>query len=389
VVNEDDYWALREDCADIPVADIGEMVDRRRTGRGPRSRRVAAVALIVALVTAGGVVAAHVSNDNGARRRVSSGTQHSVKTIDDGQARLDVLAALNTTTASGSFTIHYLLTTSPGNGTTTTTETVPCRTAVLQSPPAIGGPVSEPVQVVGGCGYAGPEPTNVTISGDGVVHVDPTAMATTASVPSLGEITTRVDGTNVWEDGGANYGMASASTGPGSPLSQFANLVSGTLGRREGAIAMNSLASPTGYLDIAKQAITATSKVGDATVDGVPVQQYDVTIDTMKALDVPALTPEETKATTAALAVLRQEGYTTTSVQLSIDALGFIRRAHTVVHFADGGMVTGDTTFSDFGCSSVVLRANGPSIVPNPAGCAAPATTTTVTAPISSTTPTT
>ena len=213
----------------------------------------------------------------------------------------------------------------------------------------------------------------MTISGEGVVHVDPTAMVTTAQVPNLGEITTRVDGTRVWEDGGANYGMTpSSNNGPGSPLSQFASLVAGTLGRREGAVAMNSLASPTGYLDIAKEAITASSKLDDAVVDGVPVHVYAVTIDTMKSLDRPGLT---TRGDQDDLGRARRrssaEGYTTTTVRLSIDGLGFIRQAHTVVSFADGGTVTGDTTFSDFGCSSVVMLANGPSIVANPDGCRA------------------
>ncbi len=133
---------------------------------------------------------------------------------------------------------------------------------------------------------------------------------------------------------------------------------------------MNSLASPTGYLDFAKAAITGASARGGSVVEGVPVQRYDITIDTMKALDRTDLTAEEIKATTTTLALLRNEGYTTTSVQLSIDGLGFIRRAVTVVHFADGGTVTGDTTFSEFGCSTVAMLPNGPSILANSSGCA-------------------
>jgi hypothetical protein len=142
---------------------------------------------------------------------------------------------------------------------------------------------------------------------------------------------------------------------------------------------MTNMASPTGYLDIAKEGITSTAKVGDAVVDGVSVQEYSVTIDTMHSLDRPGLTPEEIKATTAALKVLAAEHYSSTTVTLSVDGLGFIRRAHTVVRFTDGGTVTGDTTFSDFGCASVLLLANGPSIVSDPGGCrpAAPSSTTT------------
>ncbi len=369
----DEYWALREDD-DVPVADL---TDERKPPRrrAPQSRRWAAAALVVALGTAGVVFAVHASNgsnDNGAHRRVATPTHDKVATIDDGQALGDVLAALGTTTASGSFHIHYVLTSKPGDQPTPTTNAGgPCTTVVG------GGGISidarSPTgQATVGCGYpVTPDPQNVTISGEGVVHLDPTAMVSTANVSGFGVITTRVDGTNVWEDGGGNYGLApSTKTGTGAPLSQFADLVMGTLGRREGAIAMNSLASPSGYLDVAKEAIGDASAHGNAVVDGVQVIVYDVTLDTMKALDRPGLTSEETAATKAALDVLRAEGYEKTSVQLSVDALGFIRRAQTVVSFSDGGTVSADTTFSDFGCASVEMLPNGPSIVPDPTGCA-------------------
>jgi hypothetical protein len=380
IVNDDEYWMLRENGRQesVPLADLSDESGGRR--RGPRSRRIAALLLAAAVVAAGAVGIARMTNDsNTPRRRVEPGTHRSVK-INDSQARVDVLAALNSTTASGSFKIHFRLSAEPAPGSSTTSTTCPPFVGTEGNVPnttSIGAGI---VVCGGGYTYSGPDNNRVTISGDGVVHVEPTAMVTTAQVPNLGEITTRVDGTRVWEDGGANYGMTpSSDNGPGSPLSQFASLVSGTLGRREGAIAMNSLASPTGYLDIAKESITASSKLDDAVVNGVPVHVYEVTIDTMKALERPGLTSEEIKATTAALDTLRAEGYTTTTVRLSIDGLGFIRRAHTVVSFDDGGTVTGDTTFSDFGCSSVVMLANGPSIVANPDGCtsATPAPITT------------
>jgi hypothetical protein len=368
----DEYWALREDHDEVPVADLSDERKRPRAP-GPRSRRWAAVVLVVALGAAGVVVAAHASNDNGARRRVATGTHRKVATIDDGQARGDVLSALSTTTASGSFHIRYSLTSAAGTApaTTTTNAGGPCITVVIGGGMSIDR--SSPVgKATVDCGYpVTVDPQNVTISGEGVVHLDPTAMVSTANVSGLGEITTRVDGTNVWEDGGGNYGLApSTKTGPGAPLSQFAGLVMGTLGRREGAIAMSSLASPSGYLDMAKEAIGDASAHGNAVVDGVQVIVYDVTLDTMKSLDRPGLTPEEIATTQAALAVLRSEGYEKTSVQLSVDALGFIRRAQTVIAFSDGGTVSADTTFSDFGCSSVEMLPNGPSIVPDPTGCA-------------------
>ena len=367
-MNDDDYWMLREnsDAQSVPVADLSDEGGGRR--RGPRSRRVAALVLAVAVAVAGIVVAARVTDDaNHGRRQVEPGTHLNVK-IGDNQARVDVLAALSSTTASGSFKIHFRLSAQPGSGPKAP---MTCLSQTAGSDSVTPGSLPDAPYSLCARGIAGPDNTSVTISGEGVVHVDPTAMVTTAQVPNLGEITTRVDGNRVWEDGGANYGMTpSSNNGPGSPLSQFASLVEGTLGRREGAIAMNNLASPTGYLDIAKGAITASSKLDDAVVDGVPVRVYQVTIDTMKSLDRPGLTSEEIGATTAALNLLRAEGYTTTTVRLSIDGLGFIRQAHTVVSFADGGTVTGDTTFSGFGCSSVVMLDNGPSIVANPDGCA-------------------
>ena len=366
---EDEYAALREPGgrADVPVADLSD--DGGRT-RGPKSRRVAAALLVVAVVGAGVVVAARVTSDpNKARRQVEPGPHENGK-ISDGQARVDVLSALNSTTASGSFKIRFRLSADPGPNASTTTTTCPAFVGTEGNVPNTYSSGGGGVVFCGG-DYPGADTRSVTIAGEGVVHVDPTAMVTTAQVPNLGEITTRVDGTSVWEDGGANYGMTpSSNNGPGSPLAQFASLVGGTLGRRERAVAMNSLASPTGYLDIAKEAITASSKLDDAVVDGVPVHVYEVTIDTMKSLDRPGLTREEILTTSAALKTLGAEGYTTTIVRLSIDGLGFIRQAHTVVSFADGGTVTGDTTFSGFGCSSVVMLANGPSIVANPDGCA-------------------
>jgi len=371
--------------SDVPVAELADEERRPQRRSRSRSRRVGALVVVIVLLTAGGVFAARAGNDaNGARRKVASAKHPKVKVVDDAKARVNVLAALSNTTSSGSFKIRYILKASPG--TTPSTTTLP---AASCGPIYGAGGTTMVLPGPANCYASGAAPNNVTISGEGVVHVTPTAMVTTSNVPNLGEITTRVDGTNVWEDGGANYGMApSAKTGPGSPLSEFAGLVMGTLGRREGAIAMTNMASPTGYLDIAKEGITSTAKVGDAIVDGVPVQEYTVTIDTMHALDRPGLTAEEIKATTAALDVLKSERYSATTVTLSVDGLGFIRRAHTVIGFADGGTVTGDTTFSDFGCSSVVLLANGPSIVSNPTGCRPKAPTPpSTTAPATATTP--
>ena len=369
----DDGWSSDDD---IPVADLSEGVRKRRVSRRTRLRRFAALALAVVVVGAGVLVAARSShNDNGVRQLVDPGTQHAVKGVDDGHSRADVLAALRVTTGSGSFKIHYHLSETPAPvSTTTTVPSNACGTNALAIP-ADG-------YIVPACGYAGSEPHDVAISGDGVVNVNPTAMVTSSQVPGLGLIVTRVNGTDVWEEGGGNYGMAAGSgstIAPGAPLSQFAGLVMGTLGRREGAIAMNSMASPTGYLDLAQQAITATSSLGDSVVDGVRTRDYEVAIDSSQ--DRSGLTPEEARTAAAAQQVLAEEGYRATIVRLSIDGLGFIRRAQTTVTFADGGTVNADTTFSDFGCSTVAITLKGPSIVSDPAACAPSSPTSDTTAP--------
>jgi hypothetical protein len=322
-------WGSGED---IPVAELSDDATTRRPGgRGPRSRRVAALALSIAVLIGGTVVAKRAADDaNGARRRVSSDAHRKVATVSDGQARVDVLSALRATTRSGSFAIHSTLSETSADGT-----------------------------------------TNAPIVADGTVNVDPMAMVATSNV-SGAEITARVNGTDVWETGGGNFGMsADATSGPGAPLSQFAGLVTGSLGAREGAVAMHSMASPTGYLDLAEQSITAASWIGDAVFGGVSVHRYEVDVDAAKVLDRPGLSPEELKAGAAALEQLRLQGYRTTTVRLSIDANGFVRRTQTTVRFAEGGTVDADVTFSDFGCSTVVMLPNGPSIVPDPAGCAA------------------
>jgi len=323
----DDYWALREDDdrdAGVSLAELTEEPKRPRTRRR-RARRLAAALLIGALVGATVVVVSRLSNDSHDRqRRVTSGPGRDATTVGNDQARLDVLSALGTTTGAGSFKLHSTLTESSGTG--------------------------------------------LTIVADSTVNVDPIAMVATANVGGSA-ITTRVNGTDVWEAGGADYGLPDGATGPGAPLSQFASLVTGTLGPRQGAVAMSSLASPTGYLDLAEQEITAASLQGTAVVNGVAVREYQVDVDARRMLDRPGLTAEEIKTATAAIALLEQQGYQTTTVRLSVDANGYVRRTQTSVRFADGVTVDADVTLSDYGCSTVSVGPGGPEIVPNPVGC--------------------
>ncbi len=189
-----------------------------------------------------------------------------------------------------------------------------------------------------------------------------------------------------------NYGLAPGSqeSGPGASLSGFAGLVEGTLGARSGALAMGGLASPTGYLDLDQSMITGADQTGTGTVDGVPVTVYEISIDPAQGADVPGINAEEAKAITDAAALLKQQGYTGTTTQVSVDASGYIRQTRSVAHFSDGSTSTSESTFSDFGCAGTVLMPGQTGPTTPPAGCVSPdtgvAASTASTVPSSSTT---
>ncbi|HEX3979936.1 MAG TPA: hypothetical protein VHW93_01870, partial [Acidimicrobiales bacterium] len=275
---------------------------------------------------------------------------------------------------------------------------------VLSPGNAVGGvsgesiPPGQPVQTEectgGGGSFSGPAASSSPTTGKGTIDTDPFGMVAVSNVPGLGQITLRDNGTNVWEFGGANYGLApgSSESGPGASLSGFASLVEGTLGARQGALAMGGLASPTGYLDLDQSMITGADQTGTGTVDGVPVTVYEISINPAQGADVPGINAEEAKAITDSAAILKQQGYTGTTVQVSVDASGYIRQTQSVAHFSDGSTTSSESTFSDFGCAGTVLMPGqtGPSAPPP--GCVSPdtgvaTTTTTSTVPPSSTVP--
>jgi hypothetical protein len=335
-VRDDDYWALRESGTDdIPVVDLTDGRRARRRGHRRDSRRWAAATVVLAVGVAAVAVATRAGDT--ATPPNTDAIHRKVVTTHDGDARAEVLAALHATTGSGSFHIHSELSDSSGRGT--------------------------------------------SIVANGIVNVHPTVLVSTANVGAYGEITARIDGNRVWEAGGAYYGMSpGALSGPGAPLSQFAGLVVSTLGPREGAVSMDGMASPTGYLDLAEQAITAASWIDDTVLDGVTVHEYQVTVDAARMVQRPDLTSEERATALAALALLHQEGYESTTVRLAVDDTGLIRHTHTTVHFAGGGTVEVDALLSDFGCSSIEMLPSGPEIVPHPDGCSAAAPTPATTA---------
>jgi hypothetical protein len=368
---------------------------------GPRSHRrrtvgialisvvcVAAVAVPVSLTLASGSgppVLPHV-----AQKQVPS---H----LPAGQAQRQVLAALSATTSSGSFNVTYEFDPATPPTASTTTTTPPCSSAGVELVvPSRDSASNTGADVPKNCIVEGGGDPEVSVQGQGTIDTAPFAMVATSNVTGLGLITLRDNGTDVWEFGGADYGLSPGSTdnGPGQSLSGFAGLVESTLGQRQGALAMGGLSSPTGYLDLDQSMITGADQTGTGTVDGTPVTIYQLDITPAQEANVPRQTAEESKAVTAADAILQAQGYTGTTVLVSIDASGYIRQTHSTAHFSDGSTTVSQATFSDFGCAGTVLMPGQTGATAPPAGCVspdtgvAPTTTTTTAPPASSTTST-
>jgi hypothetical protein len=313
------------------------------------------------------------------------------------QAQRAVLSALSATTNSGSFNVTYEFDPSTPPTVPTTTPTSTCTVAPVP-PMASGSDLSGGAEPQSGvCQVSSAGTSDTTITGQGTIDTDPFGMVATSDVTGLGEITLRDNGTDVWEIGGGDYGLSpgSSDAGPGSSLSGFAGLVEGSLGLRQGALAMGGLSSPTGYLDLDQSMITSADETGTGTVDGVPVTVYQLYITAAQEANVSDTTAEEAKAISAANAVLQAQGYTGTTVQVSIDASGYIRQTRSVAQFSDGSTQVSQSTFSDFGCAGTVLMPGQSGATAPPAGCVspdtgvAPVTTTTTTTPTTSTTSTT
>jgi hypothetical protein len=281
-----------------------------------------------------------------------------------------VAAAVTSTTATGSFHVAHSMTETAGD---------PAKHQRCPTPAPYRGPNSNqpiPVGPSPGVGYGcGSFPANVTVTGTATVNVNPLVMRIVAHVSNLGDVTLFVDGTTVWEFGGAYYGAAGSGPVPGAPFSHFAGLVDGTLGPREGALAMMGMASPNGYLTITKNAIENATPAGTGTVDGVAVTKYRVELDASRSASAPGVTPDESSAIQAAMILLEREGYTGTTEDVSVDGIGLIREIRSVAHFDDGGSVTRDLVYSQFGCAGVVVlpHLSTPPGPPNSTCASAPA----------------
>ncbi len=210
-----------------------------------------------------------------------------------------------------------------------------------------------------------------------------------------------MDSTTLYEDlNGLETSLApppNDTNDTGESIASFAGITESTIGTREGAIAMIGLASPTGYLDLYQQDIDGATQTGTSTVGGVPVTVYQVAVDPTELVNDPGITSEESTTASAAISLLKDQGYTGTTDDVSIDATGYIREVTSVAHFSDGGTVTLDVTPSNFGCAGTVLMPGQQGPSDPPANCTSPdtglpPTTTTTVAPAdtpSSGTPTT
>jgi hypothetical protein len=244
--------------------------------------------------------------------------------------------------------------------------------------------------------------TTLSVAGSGVVDTDPyITLDKTDSGSTFGPVSLVVDDSDVWEFGASNAGVdPGTDSGPGDPLSQFAQLVESSIGTGDGALSMMGLADPYGRLDLAKNMITGATETGMGTVDGDAVTIYAVTINVENEANQAGLSPEQQTTIDQALRVLQNQDYTGTSEMVSVDGAGYIREIKTSVTFSTGASVVGDQIYSNFGCGGS-LTPGSPLVQPAPAGCVSPdqpgttsptsvsTTTTTTTSSPGSSTPTT
>jgi hypothetical protein len=339
-----------DDFDDIPVAELTDereqWTPRPRPARDHRRTLLLPVACIAVAVIAAGFFVAN-RNDDGM-------TLPSAK----------VVAALDTTTAMHSFDFHAKL---------SEAVSAPPTTPAADCPPAVSKNGRYPgAGNITLCGATLVPPPGTTISSSGTMTLDPLALTSVTDVPGLGPIRTWVNSTTVWEQGGGNYGLPA-----GGSLDGFADLVNSMLGSRQGSVAMMSLASPTGYLNVARDAITDASKLGTSTVDGERVTRYQVTVDAARLVDRPGMSTEQRNTSIRAFDQLKEQGYVDSTVQLAIDKRGLIRTSATVVRFRDGGSVTETASFSHFGCGEPIVFPD--QFDPAMSSCDAPTTTTSTT----------
>ena len=302
------------------------------------------------------------------------------RALAHGAAESTVRAALGSTTGAKNFAIDYQIVETPPT-TESTPTTRPCPPLHGSQLPTKGSTISCVIR----------DTHDTTVTGHGVINVDPKRMVTSASIDSGSDsnldVAVRVDEDQVWESIGGSSELAPQPNANvmGTPLAGFAGLTESTLGNRAGAVAMLAMASPNGYLSLESQAVDGAAPAGTATVDGTPVTVYQIGIDLSRLLDEPGLSTQGHTAITDAIKLLGDEGATDARAEVSVDAAGYIRRMVAEHRFADGGVVTIAVTVSDIGCAGTVGLPGQPPPPVTPADCVSPddpaAVTTTTAAP--------
>ncbi len=372
--NEEDALrrALDDAASHLPVPDAPLPVTLTDASRRRRSRRRTGVVLLAAAVAASLVVVTLVV----ALARDDSGRQVEIGT-DSTQT---VLAALAATVNSGGYDLDFTFRSEVGAAAAENA----CR-------PVPGATPGETQMVC-----TSTRPTDV--SGHGTVNTNPYAMTVVSEVSGIGPVTLFVNGTTVWQLGGANYGTGGTfgagtlkadgtSDAPaGASLSGFASLVESTIGPGQGALSMMSLANNSGYLGLEASAIESAVTDGEGALsDGTPVTYYSVTIDVTKMAEGEGLTDEQRQAISDAVAMLQSAGYAGTEERVGIDAAGFIREVTASTKFADGSSMTRHTVFSNFGCAARISMPNE-AVPGGTAGTCPPVSAATTTVPTTSTT---
>jgi hypothetical protein len=418
-VAEDGLW-LEEGSGEGPRRGSA----RRRAGVLAAAAAILIVAVVpIALVVSGSTPKAAPVHHIGTHPR-----------LGNGPAEHEVLSALSATTDSGSFNFSYTIASTPASGTApTTTSTTVCnqmKEAVPTGPVSSGsGSTAVPFAVngatppttasnsrpsaivvsptggavvtksAGSTAVINPTPTtgplppgfqwrteevcsggptvaqDPTVDGSGVINTNPLGMVASANIGGGLDVSVRVDGTDVYEGSSGDNSLAPQggdASGSGTTLPGFASLTEGTLGTREGAVAMMGIASPTGYLDLIQPAIDAAAETGTGTVDGAPVTVYKVTNDLDQLATAAGTSSAESQTISAALILLKAQGYTADTALVSIDNAGYILQVKSTDTFSDGGSVTLQATFSDFGCAGTVLMPGQSGAGVPPTGCTSP-----------------
>jgi hypothetical protein len=322
--------------------------DEANTGSSRRRRHTSFVVAVACLVCAAavGVPVALTLASGGSGTPDKSGAGRG-----DHVVMASVLSALSVTTDSGSYDMTYSDTT----------------TSPSQCPEA--GAESSSLSAANCSGLLAPT------TGHGTVDTNPYAMVTVTDEGPLGTITLYDNGTDVWEFGGGDYGLAGPDqAGLGAPLSGFASSVEGTLGQVAGALDMQGLAGGTGYLDLETQEIQGVQPAGTGSVDGVPVTIYKLSESGLQDPDTSGLTPEQISTIRAADAIIESSGFAGKTTWISVDSAGYIREQKTEYTLPDGSTVTGDTVLSNFGCAGTVLMPGQQGTSGPPPGCVSPDT---------------